>query len=500
MTASAVVFLDIVGMLSFATGLVVAARMPLTRLGGYERQVRILLMITMTVYAFVGVSNILEHSGVTAALDAYEDYAEILFIPAMAYLVYTAGLALQVQQLTDAEEGLRAEHELLTGVVETSPSGVMRIDAGGAIVFANDRARALLGLQRDPSGGSWTLPEGIVCVSAIPGERLLDLVRLADGVVLEDRLCYLELGEARRAISVSARPYGGGEAGRGSVVSVTDVTEREEARRRLVRAQAEYRLDLERTVDERTADLLEMNRELESANRVKRSFVANVSHELRTPLNSIIGFTDLLIQELPGPVNAEQSKQLTMVRDSATHLLMLVNDLLDFERMEAGQRLTAVAETPLCPLLDRLVHSIEPLADEAGVALVLECETAAVLQTDQGMLGQIVRNLVSNAIKFTDPGGTVTVRATEDAEGVAIAVSDTGIGIAEEDRDRVFKPFVQLDTPNRIKPPGTGLGLAISRELAGLLGGALTLESTPGEGSTFHLRLPLVIPAETEDA
>lgn len=499
MSEAVIVVLDVVGLLAFATGLVIATRIPLARLGGYERQVRTLLMITMALYVFVGVSNILEHSGVTAALDAYEDYAEILFIPSMAYLVYSAGLALQVQQLAEAEESLRAEHELLIGVVETSPSGVMRIDADGAIVFANDRARALLGLRRDPSGARWTLPDGIAWVSAETGE-MFDLRRLADGVILENRVCHLELGESRRVISVSARPYGGGDAGRGSVVSVTDVTEREEARRRLVRAQAEYRLDLERTVDKRTVDLLETNRELESAIRVKRSFVANVSHELRTPLNSIIGFTDLLIQELPGPVNAEQSKQLMMVRDSAAHLLMLVNELLDFERIEAGQRLAEAAETPLDPLLERLVQSLQPLADEAGVVLLLEGETAVVLNTDHGMLAQIVRNLISNAIKFTDPGGSVTVGAVLDGDDVAIMVSDTGIGIAEADRERVFMPFVQLDTPNRIKPPGTGLGLAISRQLAELLGGALTLQSALGEGSTFTLRIPLQMPAETEDA
>jgi len=123
-----------------------------------------------------------------------------------------------------------------------------------------------------------------------------------------------------------------------------------------------------------------------------------------------------------------------------------------------------------------------------------------VLNTDHGMLAQIVRNLISNAIKFTDPGGSVTVGAVLDGDDVAIMVSDTGIGIAEADRERVFMPFVQLDTPNRIKPPGTGLGLAISRQLAELLGGALTLQSTLGEGSTFTLRIPLQMPAETEHA
>ncbi len=189
-----------------------------------------------------------------------------------------------------------------------------------------------------------------------------------------------------------------------------------------------------------------------------------------------------------------------MVRDSAAHLLMLVNDLLDFERMQAGQRWAAVAEAAVCPLLDRLVQSMGPLADEAGVTLTLECETRQTLRTDQGMLGQIVRNLLSNAVKFTDPGGTVTVSADDGGGGVRIVVTDTGIGISEADSERVFKPFVQLDTPHRIKPPGTGLGLAISRELAELLGGELTLQSTPGEGSAFTLRLPLEMPAERQDA
>ena len=262
----------------------------------------------------------------------------------------------------------------------------------------------------------------------------------------------------------------------------------------IVRRRAE---ELEQRVADRTEELvlangalLEAKEAAESADRLKSAFLATMSHELRTPLNSIIGFTGILLQGLPGPLNDEQRKQLGIVRDSARHLLALINDVLDISKIEAGQLTVAREPFDLRASLDKVAGIVRPLAEKK--ALALRAEIAPEIgewRGDDRRVEQILLNLLNNAVKFTERG-EIALRAGIRDGRLAIAVSDTGIGIRPEELERLFQPFRQIDSGLARRHEGTGLGLAISRRLAGLLGGTVEVQSEPGRGSVFTLLLP----------
>jgi signal transduction histidine kinase/CheY-like chemotaxis protein len=240
------------------------------------------------------------------------------------------------------------------------------------------------------------------------------------------------------------------------------------------------------------AELDEKNDALRHNVDVKSRVVANVSHEFRTPINSILGITQLLLDRLDGEINAEQEKQLRFVRSSARSLSELVDDLLDLSRIEAGKEQLRVSTFTVEDLLTSVRGMMRPLVPSDAVALIVERAPPDVpeLNTDHGKLSQVLRNLVSNALKFT-PEGEVRVRAERSPRGwLAIHVSDTGVGIAREDQPRIFEEFTQLDGEVQRRAKGTGLGLALSRRLTELLGGSLTVESEVGKGSTFTLEIP----------
>lgn len=240
----------------------------------------------------------------------------------------------------------------------------------------------------------------------------------------------------------------------------------------------------------------------EAADRIKSAFLATMSHELRTPLNSIIGFTGIILQGLAGPLNAEQSKQLEMVRTSARHLLALVNDVLDISKIEAGQFEVASEPFSLDESIARVLALVAPQAESRQLALSTQIsgELGEAIG-DERRFEQILLNLLSNAIKFTEQG-SVTLRARLLADGipkaetsgqaaVRVSVSDTGIGIRAETLQSLFQPFQQIDTGLSRKHEGTGLGLVICRRLASLMGGEISVESEWEKGSTFSVTLPL---------
>jgi signal transduction histidine kinase len=249
-------------------------------------------------------------------------------------------------------------------------------------------------------------------------------------------------------------------------------------------------------LDIRLNELAESNVALFQANKVKSEFLANVSHELRTPLNSIIGFADLLSE------NADEriARYGANIATSARSLLQMINDLLDLARIEAGKadlRLDKVSVMDTCRTLAAL---LAPLADKQQLKLTTEIDPLLpVVVTDGGKLQQILYNLLSNAIKFTPPGGSVALtartetvqRGGRDVGQVAVSVADTGPGIAEADQERIFEKFYQADGSLTRETSGTGLGLAISKELAGLLGGRLSVKSQPGHGAVFLFTLPV---------
>lgn len=231
-------------------------------------------------------------------------------------------------------------------------------------------------------------------------------------------------------------------------------------------------------------------RHAESADRLKSVFLAAMSHELRTPLNSIIGFTGLLLQELPGPLNPEQTKQLGMVRSSARLLLELINDVLDISKIEAGQLNVHYEKVDLRASVERVASTVRPFAEKKGLMLhVVVPDEVLELSSDRRRLEQIMLNLLNNAIKFTERGD-VTLEVLRVTGSVVVRVSDTGIGIKPEELHLLFQPFRQIETGLARAHEGTGLGLAICRRLAVLLGGTVDVTSRFGKGSTFTLILP----------
>ncbi len=268
---------------------------------------------------------------------------------------------------------------------------------------------------------------------------------------------------------------------------------------------------------ERMNQLLgEQNRALEDANLRKSEFLANMSHELRTPLNAIIGFSEVLKDGLVGELPAEQKEYVSDIFNSGKHLLSLINDILDLSKVEAGQMTLDLEHTPIAELLERALSIVKDKALQHRIALNSDIDPAlGTLELDTRKAKQIVYNLLSNAVKFTPDGGRVTLRARrvartvvaqwrtdaaagmrlplppgDAAEFLEIAVEDTGIGIAPQDAQRLFKPFVQIDSSLGRRYTGTGLGLALVLKLAVLHGGTVALESETGVGSRFTVWLP----------
>lgn len=248
---------------------------------------------------------------------------------------------------------------------------------------------------------------------------------------------------------------------------------------------------MEQRIIERTSELHQAMREAQEADRIKSAFLAAMSHELRTPLNSIIGFTGILLQELPGPLNEEQKTQLSMVQNSSRHLLSLINDVLDISKIEAGQLNLEMTDFDIVICIYRALSYMEPLAQKKDLYIETTIDQESIMvHLDQRRIEQIVINLLANAVKFTSEGG-VRIHCRLADQMVHIEVSDSGIGMTEEQMKDLFTPFYQASNGLARTHEGTGLGLSISQRLANRMGGEITVTSSPGKGSIFTLHLPL---------
>ena len=415
------------------------------------------------------------------------------------------GLAVYFHDVTErrrTEEALRFSEQRLAGLVATAMDAIVTTDSGRRIVLFNGAAERLFRLPVNEALGRRIddfIPErlrashaakmlafgesGVTSRSMHRPGAVLPALR-ADGTEM-----FVE--------ATISQTYAAGQ--RFYNVILRDVTERLREATALQRA---------------TAEAEEARADAEAASRAKSQFLATMSHELRTPLNAILGYTDLMELGVAGPLAPSQRDFLARVRASGQHLLGLIDEILDLAKVEAGQMSVQHDPEPLAAPARRAAELVMPQADARGIALRVPTDEASraaerdlVFLGDEGRVAQILLNLLSNAVKFTHPGGAVTAswdRARPDelpaalgATGrdyVYIRVSDTGIGVAQDQLEAIFEPFVQLDSSHSRQQGGTGLGLAISRKLARLMEGDLTVESSPGVGSTFTLWLPASTP------
>ena len=240
------------------------------------------------------------------------------------------------------------------------------------------------------------------------------------------------------------------------------------------------------------AELDDQAEQLRQASELKSRFLSYMSHEFRTPLGSIRSLARILLDRMDGPLTAEQEKQVTFMRTSAEELTEMVNDLLDLAKIEAGRITISPAWFEMVDLFAALRGMFKPILTNADVSLIFEEPVGLPrVYTDDKKLSQILRNFISNALKFTQKGEVrVSARPLED-ERVVFSVADTGVGIAKEHHGAIFQDFVQVDSPIQKRLRGTGLGLSLSKKLAGLLNGSVSLESEPGVGSIFSVTLPI---------
>ncbi|MEM7769725.1 MAG: ATP-binding protein [Cyanobacteria bacterium P01_A01_bin.37] len=251
--------------------------------------------------------------------------------------------------------------------------------------------------------------------------------------------------------------------------------------------------NLERTVQQRTQELQRQKQLADAANQAKSLFLATMSHELRTPLTSILGFSNVLLQEVFGSLTPKQLEYLTAIHESGKHLLELINDLLDLSKVEAGEEILDIALVSIHNLCETCITQIQDQANKKNLTVEWAiAPSATTMRADMRRMKQILLNLLSNAVKFTETGG-IQLHVNQYKNEIQLSVFDTGVGISEADQLKLFRPFCQLDNQLNRRYSGTGLGLALSQKLAGLHGGRITVSSCLGQGSCFTVHIPQCI-------
>jgi PAS domain S-box-containing protein len=401
-------------------------------------------------------------------------------------------LAAQTSELEQAlAERRRAEETVvqLAAIVESSADAIAGTATDGTILSWNSGAEQLFGYSAQEMIGAQV-------ALLVPEDRLHELESVArrvnagesieehqtrglrkDGTEVDVSLTVSPIRDSRRHVT-------------GTAVIARDITHMKRQQSQLQALLAKERVA---RADAEAAQraLAEQNERLRELDRLKDEFISLVSHELRTPLTSIRGYLELLLDGGGGGLSDDQARFLAVVDRNSKRLMHLVGDLLFLAQVEAGKLTLELGEVDLDHLVAECVEAAKPLADEKGIELSALIEPTPAMVGDRGRLGQVLDNLVSNALKFTSEGGSVAIRMSAQEGEALVEVEDNGIGIAQEDQDQLFERFFRSSEATERAIPGTGLGLTIAKAIIERHGGAIEVESAPGEGTTMRVRLPV---------
>ena len=396
-----------------------------------------------------------------------------------------------------AEVQARGESDRLNLIIDSVADPIVATDASGATSLMNEPAERLFTTPARASADEqrWVQTNDAHFSSFIAGM----LVRADQRRVGEIGLVDPKTGEPMPVEAIAGKIVS--EQGELTAV-VTILHDRREAieKAKLYEQLKRASDELERKIQAATADIAQQNEllrrqaiELEQASQLKSQFLANMSHEFRTPLNAILGYTSMVLQGLGGPIEPGAKRQLRRIESNGRHLLTIINEILDISRIEAGRMPLQISRLRIPDLVTEVKAELEPIIIRSKIAVSSQLDKdLPILVTDRQKVKQILLNLLSNALKFTHHGNvTITARRYPRERAVTVSVTDTGIGIAPADQEKIFEDFRQLDNSPTRAYGGTGLGLSICRRLAEMMDGRITVESQVGKGSTFTLTLPV---------
>lgn len=379
-------------------------------------------------------------------------------------------LIVYVRDITErkkAEKALKASEENFRTLVDNTLDGIMILNFEGEVIAANAAVGKMFDLKLENVTGTRIVK--YLAPESIP-------VAIKDQInVLNDKGGYLSV---YKAISSTGEPFWIEGLGTkiiyqnqpANIVVIRDITVRKKVEEALINA--------------KTA--------AETADRTKSEFLTNMSHELKTPLNSVIGFSDLLKEGIAGPLNEKQSRYVQFISLSGKNLLNIINNILELSKAEAGNEELNIEKFSIDESINKVILRIIPQAQEINIKLKYNSENRRLwISADEGKFRQIINNLLSNAIKFTPAGGSIDISSKQEGDFVIITVRDTGVGIPEDSLDKIFEPFIQIDSSLSRTFEGTGLGLTLVKKYVEMHGGNIHVESKIGEGSSFRFELPV---------